>query len=1031
MESVSGQMKDYALWKVILNGDSPPLIRSVEGVETPYPLTTVEEKLARRNELKARVEEKLARRNELKARGTLLMALPNEHQLKFNSYKNSKSLMEAIEKRFGEGLDQIYDMLQKLISQLEIHGETISQEDLNLKLLRSLPSEWKTHTLIWRNKLDLETLSMDDLYNNLKIYEAEVMGSSSTTQNIQNIAFVSLNNTDITNKAVNNAHGVSAANSKTNVDSLSDAVIYSFFSSQSNSAQGTKHQDNRNKEAPRRTMPDFNKSQFNLGTYKAGLESVEARLEVYKKNETVFTNDIKILKLDVMLRNKAITELRQKLEKAKKERDDLKLTLEKFQDSSKNLSILLDSQQSDKSKTGLGYNSQGVDSLVLENQENNKTSEGYHAVPPPRTMNFMPPKPDLTHSPVRRTFNQRTSPKNSDLKEKVNTVKGKVTTAGTKAVVSVVQGNGKNAVKSLACWIWRPNGNVIEHISKDSGSYMLKRFNYIDLQGRLKTGKLDFEDVYFVKEHKFNLFSVSQMCDKKNSNLFTETECLVFYPDFKLLDENQVLLKVPRHNNMYSFDLKNVAPLGGLTCLFTKATIDESNLWHRRLGHINFKTMNKLMRGNLNRVLVTMPYNKTPYELLLGRSPNIDFMKPFGCPVTILNTLDHLGKFEGKADEGFLVGYSVNSKAFKVFNSRTRMVEENLHIKFLENKTNIVGRGLEWLFDIDSLTISMNYKPVTARNQTNHDAGKEIHDNAGQAGQEKASDHEYILLPFMPSGTQSLDDKDADEVPGKGKEEPKKVLQALADPSWIEAMQEELLQFKLKRNKKDERGIVIRKKVRLVAQRYTQEEGSDYDEVFAPDARIEVKQKDDGIFISQDKYVADNLKKLDFSSVKTSSTLIETHKALLKDEEAQDVDVYLYRSMIRSLMYLTASMPDIIYLKGQPKLGLWYPRDSPFDLEALFDSDYARASLDRKSTTGEYVVVASCSRQVLWIQNQMLDYGFNLMNTKIYIDKDSYEKKLIQVIKIHTDHNVADLLTKAFDVGRFNFLVASIGLLNL
>ncbi|GJZ46568.1 ribonuclease H-like domain-containing protein [Tanacetum coccineum] len=176
---------------------------------------------------------------------------------------------------------------------------------------------------------------------------------------------------------------------------------------------------------------------------------------------------------------------------------------------------------------------------------------------------------------------------------------------------------------------------------------------------KIRTRKLDFEDVYF---------------DKKNSVLFTKTECLVLSPDFKLLGESQVLLKVPRQNNMYSFDLKNVVPSGGLTCLFAKATIDESNLWHMRLGHINFKTMNKLMRGNLvrdsllpttfwakavstacyvqNRVLVTKPHNKTPYELLHGRPPSISFMSPFGCYVTILNTLDPLGKFDEKADEG-------------------------------------------------------------------------------------------------------------------------------------------------------------------------------------------------------------------------------------------------------------------------------------------------------------------------------------------------------------------------------------------
>ncbi|GJZ15441.1 hypothetical protein Tco_0551118 [Tanacetum coccineum] len=223
-----------------------------------------------------------------------------------------------------------------------------------------------------------------------------------------------------------------------------------------------------------------------------------------------------------------------------------------------------------------------------------------------------------------------------------------------------------------------------------------------------------------------------------------------------------------------------------------------------------------------------------------------------------------------------------------------------------------------------------------------------------------------------------------------------------------------------------------------------------------------------------DKYVAKILKKFDLASVKTASTPIETQKPLVKDEEASDVDVHLYRSMIGSLMYLTASRPDIMfvvcacsrfqvtpktshlnavkrifrYLKGKPKLGLWYPRVSSFDMEAYLDSDYARANLDRKSTTGEaeYVAAANCCRQVLWIQNQMLDYGFNFMNIKIYIDnestiyivknlvfhsktkhiairhhfiRDAYEKKLIHVVKIQGDNNVADLLTNAFDVSSY------------
>ncbi|GJY43251.1 hypothetical protein Tco_0431464 [Tanacetum coccineum] len=243
--------------------------------------------------------------------------------------------------------------------------------------------------------------------------------------------------------------------------------------------------------------------------------------------------------------------------------------------------------------------------------------------------------------------------------------------------------------------------------------------------------------------------------------------------------------------------------------------------------------------------------------------------------------------------------------------------------------------------------------------------------------------------------------------------------------------------------------------------------------------RLQVKQKTNGIFISQDKYV------VDLASVKTAITPMETNMALTKDEEANGVNVHLYRSMIGSLMYLTASRPDIMfavyacyrfqvtpktshlnavkrifkYLKGKPNLGLWYPRESSFDLETFLDSDYAGANLDRKSTTSGCQFLRSrliswqCKKQVLWIQNQMLDYGFNFINIKIHIDnestifivknlvyhsktkhieirhhfiRDSYEKKLIRVEKIHTNFNVADLFTKAFDGPRFNFLVVNV-----
>ncbi|GKC13448.1 putative ribonuclease H-like domain-containing protein [Tanacetum coccineum] len=150
-----------------------------------------------------------------------------------------------------------------------------------------------------------------------------------------------------------------------------------------------------------------------------------------------------------------------------------------------------------------------------------------------------------------------------------------------------------------------------------------------------------------------------------------------------------------------------------------------------------------------NRVLVIKPHNKTPYELFLGRKPALSFMRPFGCPVTILNTLDHLGKFDGKADEGFFVGYSTNSKAYRVFNSRTRIVEENLHVKFSEETPNIAGNGPNWLFDIDALTIFMNYKPVVAGNQTNGNAGTKENIDAGQDGKKLVPDQKYILLPLL------------------------------------------------------------------------------------------------------------------------------------------------------------------------------------------------------------------------------------------------------------------------------------------
>ncbi|GJR52606.1 putative ribonuclease H-like domain-containing protein [Tanacetum coccineum] len=1139
-----------------------------------------------------------------------------------------------------------------------------------------------------------------------------------------------------------------------------------------------------------------------------------------------------------------------------------------------------------------------------------------NTVQPRTTVNNAGPMKNVinnAYSTARRPFNKITAANNSNFTKKVNTVKGtNVNTVRPKAVLNAVNGNKENVVKASACWVWRLKHKVLDHVSRNNGASMsFKRFDYInqDLKDKgvidsgcsrhmtgnksyltdyeeinggfitfggnskggkitkkdkIRTGKLDFEDMYFVKELNFNLFSVSQMCDKKNNVLFTDIECVVLSPYFKLTDESHVLLKVPRKDNMYSVDLKNVIPQGGLTCLFAKATPDESNLWHRRLGHVNFKTMNKLVKGNLvrglpsklfeinqtcvacqkgkqhrascktktvslisqplqmlhmdlfgptfvkslmkkmyclvvtddfsrfswvfflatkdetskilktfitgienlidlkvkvircdngtefknrvmnqfcemkgikrefsvartpqqngaeavntacyvqNRVLVIKPQNKTPYELFLGRKPALSFMRPFGCPVTILNTIDHLGKFDGKADEGFFVGYSTNSKAFRVFNSRTRIVEENLHVQFSENTPNIIGSGPNRLFDIDALTKLMNYKPVVAGNQSNGNAGTKACNDADSksspdagfkpSGEEEKKDAEdpgnedsevpsteeprvnqekddnvsstnnvntarvnstntintvsltvnaagievnvvdpkssielpddpsmheleYIVysddnedvsaeadmnnldafMPVIPIPTTRIHKdhpveqiiRDLHSAPQTrrmtknleehglfssvqqrinhkdfqnclfacflSQEEPKKVIHALKDPSWIEAMQDELLQFKLQKNK-----------ARLLAQGYTQEEGIDYDDVFAPVARIEairlflayasfkdfvVYQMDvksaflygkieEEVYVCQpprfedpdfpnrvykvekalyglhqaprawyetlSTYLLDNgfqRGKIDktlfirrvkgdillvqvyvddiifgstkkslctkfektmhkkfqmssmgeltfflglFTDVKTASTPMETQKPLLKDADGEDVDEHLYRSMIGSLMHLTSSRPDIIFAICACARFQVNPKSSHLHAVKRIFRYLKGASLDRKSTTGgcqflgcrliswqckkqtvvanstteaEYIAASNCCGQssICIVKNPVFHSKTKYIEIRHHFIRDSYKKKLILMIKIHTDQNVADLLTKAFDVSRFQYLIA-------
>ncbi|GKA03425.1 putative ribonuclease H-like domain-containing protein [Tanacetum coccineum] len=651
-----------------------------------------------------------------------------------------------------------------------------------------------------------------------------------------------------------------------------------------------------------------------------------------------------------------------------------------------------------------------------------------------------------THSTVKRPINTNTTFKNSNINQRVNTVRGKeANTARTKAVVNAVKGNNVNDVKASACWVWKPKTKI-----------------------QVSNGLGPQKKLIFLSNVQGN-------------------------PQMDLQDQGVIDSGCSRH-----------------------------------------------MTGNMSYL--------TDYEKIDRGYLSKESSKSHLCPVTILNTIDHLGKFDGKADEGFFVRYSLNSKAFRVFNSRTRIVEENLHIRFSESTPNVVGSGPDWLFDIDALTRTINYEPSVAGTQSNGFASTKSSDNAGQAKKKTEPVKDYILLPLWtadlpfsqnPKNTNNVNAADINEVNDVGGKTSIELpfdsnMPALEDYSIFDFSRDDedagsvadmnnLDTTIQEEPKKRTRGIVIRNKARLVAQGYTQEEGIDYDEFFSLVARIkeirlflayalfkdfvvyqmdvksvflygkieeevyvcqppgfedpdfpdrvykvkkalyglhqaprawyetlstylldnefqkrkidktlfikrykgdillvqvyvddiifgstkkelcnafeklmhekfqmssmgeltfflglQVQQKKDGIFISQDKYVGEILKKFGFTEVKTASTPMETQKPLLKDEDGEEVDVHMYRSMIGSLMYLTSSRPDIMfavcacaryqvnpkvshlhavkrifrYLKGQPKLGLWYPKDSPFDLVAYTDSDYAGASLDRKSTTG-------------------------------------------------------------------------------
>ncbi|GKA03779.1 ribonuclease H-like domain-containing protein, partial [Tanacetum coccineum] len=917
------------------------------------------------------------------------------------------------------------------------------------KFLRSLSPEWNIHTIVLRNKPDLDTLSLDDLYNNLKIYEPEVKGTSSTSTNTQNIVFVSSKNTNNTNGPVNTAHGTTTASTQatavnsTTIDNLSDAVICAFFASQPNSPQLDNedlqqiHPDDLEEMDLRWQMAmltmrarrflkktgrkfsvngnetiGFDKSKvecynchkmghfareyralINAITYKIGLESVEARLLVYKKNESVYKEDIKVLKCKIHLREVAITELRRKLDLAQKQNDEIQPTVENFENSSKNLSKLLDYQIVDKCKTGLGYND----------------------VPPPYTGNFMPPKHDLSFSSLEEFINKpivseptvkkhvvETSEAKNDspsLKRKmvpkaVLMRSGLVSLTTARLVNTTQPRTTVNSVEQDVVNVARPNAYLLTV----KGNQKLIE-DMLPLEVTSNGGKSQLTDESFdllkVLE-RYNMYSV----DVKNIvPKATKDETSGILKSFitgveNLIDQRVKVIRCDNETEFKNKEMNQFCERKGIKREFSIARTPQQNGVAKRKNRTLIEAARTMLADSKlpttfwaeavntacyvqNKVLVTKPHNKTPYELFLGRKPALGFMRPFGCPVIILNTIDHLGKFDGKADEGFFVGYSINTYT-KACDDAGKARMETVPGKdyillplwpadplFSQSSKSSPDAGFKPSGDDEKKVTKEPGKEGGDSSKDSECSDQEKEDNVNSTNNVNAASTNKVNVVGRKSSIELPDDPNMPELEDIVYSDDDEDVGAEADMNNLDAFMP-VSPIPTTRVHKDHPVEQIIRDLNSAPQtrrmtKNLEEHGLDLGGLpKGPKRLLEING------------FTGNMKDLRGNSIKSIRLFLAfVHLKTLWVYHMDVKSAFLY-GKIEEEVYVCQppgfedpDFPDRVYkvekaLYGlhqamkpcQPKLGLWYPKDSPFDLVAYTDSDYVGASLDRKSTIG-------------------------------------------------------------------------------